>query len=114
HGRAGCAGRQALAAGCEFIGASARDVRAAGRPLRYRARMSTAPDRTRKPGLRTSKARRRVLAGGLGAALLGLQSCATAPRQAAGWEARLRGRALVLLGEKHDQAEQHRVRLAVL
>lgn len=42
-----------------------------------------------------------------------LSACtATAPR--AGWDDRLRGDALVLLGEVHDNAEQHQLRLAAL
>src|SRR5438874_3309241 len=46
-------------------------------------------------------------------AALMLTACAT-PEPAAQWESRLRGEAVVLLGEVHDNAEQHRVRLAVL
>jgi len=42
-----------------------------------------------------------------------LTACAALP-QSAGWEERLRGDAIVLLGEVHDNAEQHRLRLAVL
>ena len=45
------------------------------------------------------------------AVLLG--ACATAPPRAS-WEARLRGDAVVLLGEVHDNAGQHRLRLAAL
>lgn len=40
-------------------------------------------------------------------------ACAAPPQRAA-WEARLHGDAIVLLGEVHDNAEQHRERLAVL
>ena len=46
-------------------------------------------------------------------AALMLTACAT-PEPAAQWESRLRGDAVVLLGEVHDNAEQHRLRLAVL
>ncbi|HJW11276.1 MAG TPA: ChaN family lipoprotein, partial [Albitalea sp.] len=52
--------------------------------------------------------RRRVLIAAAGA----LAGCATPP--AAPWEARLQRDALVLLGEVHDNPEQHRLRLAVL
>jgi uncharacterized iron-regulated protein len=38
----------------------------------------------------------------------------TAPPPVAGWQARLRGNAVVLLGEVHDNAQQHRLRLDVL
>ena len=69
-------------------------------------------------------ARRRRAAGaaallGLGS-LAGLSACAlpaggrAAGAAAAPWERRLRGDAIVLLGETHDNAEQHRLRLAVL
>jgi uncharacterized iron-regulated protein len=44
---------------------------------------------------------------------LSLAACATAPERF-DWEARLRGDSVVLLGEVHDNAEQHRLRLAVL
>jgi uncharacterized iron-regulated protein len=47
----------------------------------------------------------------LAAALL--VACASAPRPEP-WEERLRGDAIVLLGEVHDNAEHHRRRLAVL
>jgi uncharacterized iron-regulated protein len=40
-------------------------------------------------------------------------ACANAPRPEP-WEARLAGEAIVLLGEVHDNAEQHRLRLALL
>jgi uncharacterized iron-regulated protein len=40
-------------------------------------------------------------------------ACASAPRPEP-WEARLSGDAIVLLGEVHDNAEQHRLRLALL
>jgi len=40
-------------------------------------------------------------------------ACASAPRPEP-WEARLSGDAIVLLGEVHDNAEQHRLRLATL
>lgn len=40
-------------------------------------------------------------------------ACASAPRREP-WEARLSGDAVVLLGEVHDNAEQHRLRLATL
>lgn len=40
-------------------------------------------------------------------------ACASAPRREP-WEARLSGDAIVLLGEVHDNAEQHRLRLATL
>ena len=40
-------------------------------------------------------------------------ACAAPPPRAA-WEARLHGDAVILLGEVHDNAEQHRDRLAVL
>ena len=46
-------------------------------------------------------------------ATLMLTACAT-PEPPAAWESRLRGDAVVLLGEVHDNAEQHRLRLAVL
>lgn len=42
-----------------------------------------------------------------------LVACATTAPGAA-WETRLRGDAVVLLGEVHDNAEQHRLRLAAL
>jgi uncharacterized iron-regulated protein len=42
-----------------------------------------------------------------------LAACATAPERF-GWEARLHGDSVVLLGEVHDNGEQHRLRLAVL
>ena len=42
-----------------------------------------------------------------------LAACAAPPQRAA-WEARLHGDAAVLLGEVHDNGEQHRERLAVL
>lgn len=42
-----------------------------------------------------------------------LGACATTPPRAE-WEGRLRGDAVVLLGEVHDNAEQHRLRLAAL
>jgi uncharacterized iron-regulated protein len=45
-------------------------------------------------------------------ATLGVACTATAPR--AGWEDRLQGDAVVMLGEVHDNAQQHRLRLAVL
>lgn len=45
------------------------------------------------------------------ACLLG--ACTTAAPPAA-WEGRLRGNAVVVLGEVHDNAEQHRLRLGVL
>jgi uncharacterized iron-regulated protein len=45
------------------------------------------------------------------AALLG--ACTTSP-PLGGWDTRLRGDAVVLLGEVHDNAEQHRLRLAAL
>jgi len=45
------------------------------------------------------------------AALLG--ACTTSERLG-GWDHRLRGDALVLLGEVHDNAQQHRLRLAAL
>jgi uncharacterized iron-regulated protein len=38
----------------------------------------------------------------------------TAPPPVADWQARLRGNAVVLLGEVHDNAQQHRLRLDVL
>lgn len=44
----------------------------------------------------------------------GLAACTTAPPVAPSWETRLRGDAIVLLGEVHDNAEQHRLRLAAL
>jgi len=46
------------------------------------------------------------------AAALGV-ACASSP-SAEPWEARLSGDAIVLLGEVHDNAEQHRLRLALL
>ena len=49
------------------------------------------------------------------AAALALFLCAcTTVVPSAGWESRLRGDAVVQLGEVHDNAEQHRLRLAVL
>lgn len=42
-----------------------------------------------------------------------LAACAGVPRPAP-WEARLAGNAIVLLGEVHDNAEQHRLRLRLL
>ena len=48
------------------------------------------------------------------AALALFVSACTAVAPGAGWESRLRGDAVVLLGEVHDNAEQHRLRLAVL
>ena len=53
-----------------------------------------------------------ALALAVAAALL-LCACTTVV-PSAGWESRLRGDAVVLLGEVHDNAEQHRLRLAVL
>ena len=44
----------------------------------------------------------------------GLAGCATAPRPAEPWEARLRGSTLALLGEVHDNPEHHRRRAAAL
>ncbi|HEY2188242.1 MAG TPA: ChaN family lipoprotein [Caldimonas sp.] len=44
---------------------------------------------------------------------LALAACATAPERF-GWESRLHGDGVVLLGEVHDNAGQHRLRLAVL
>jgi uncharacterized iron-regulated protein len=54
--------------------------------------------------------------------LPGLGGCAPAPGSSAGagmpagapWEQRLRGQAVVLMGERHDNAEHHRLRLAVI
>jgi uncharacterized iron-regulated protein len=43
----------------------------------------------------------------------GALACAAVPQREP-WEARLTGDAIVLLGEVHDDAEQHRLRLAVL
>ncbi len=48
------------------------------------------------------------------AALALFVSACTTSAPGAGWEGRLRGDAVVLLGEVHDNAEQHRLRLAVL
>ena len=45
------------------------------------------------------------------AALLGCSTPAAGPR---GWESALRGNAVVMLGEVHDNPEQHRLRLDVL
>ena len=42
-----------------------------------------------------------------------LAACAMVPAPA-GWQARLRGDTIALLGEVHDNAEQHRLRLAAL
>jgi uncharacterized iron-regulated protein len=42
-----------------------------------------------------------------------VSACASAPRPEP-WEERLRGDAIVLLGEVHDNTEQHRLRLALL
>jgi uncharacterized iron-regulated protein len=42
-----------------------------------------------------------------------LGACATTP-PVAGWETRLRGDAVAMLGEVHDNAQQHRLRLDVL
>jgi uncharacterized iron-regulated protein len=53
----------------------------------------------------------KVRVAGLAAWLLA--ACTTAP-PVADWQARLRGDAIVVLGEVHDNAEQHRLRLAVL
>jgi uncharacterized iron-regulated protein len=55
--------------------------------------------------------RRHLLAGAL--ALPWLGGCAAA-RRVHGWEARLSGDTLALLGEVHDNAEHHRERAAVL
>jgi uncharacterized iron-regulated protein len=56
----------------------------------------------------------RALALALAAAVAAaLGACTSAPPRA-DWEARLRGDTVVLLGEVHDNAEQHRLRLAVL
>ena len=46
--------------------------------------------------------------------LAALVAACAAPTQRAAWQARLQGDAVVLLGEVHDNAEQHRERLAVL
>lgn len=43
-----------------------------------------------------------------------LLGACTSPGPRGGWDHRLRGDALVLLGEVHDNAQQHRLRLAVL
>lgn len=59
-------------------------------------------------------ARRRFLAGAGGLAGLGLSGCAALRPAPAPWEARLRGPAVVLLGETHDNAALHRLRLAAL
>lgn len=48
----------------------------------------------------------------VGLVLVAPAGCAAAP--VAPWEGRLQGSAVVLLGEVHDNAEQHRLRLAVL
>jgi len=48
------------------------------------------------------------------ALLLACAACATPPEPTQPWEPRLRGDAVVLLGEVHDHAEPHRLRLAVL
>jgi uncharacterized iron-regulated protein len=54
------------------------------------------------------------LLGGVAAlACLGPAGCATVP-MAAGWESRLRGDSVALLGEVHDNAAQHRLRRSAL
>jgi hypothetical protein len=40
--------------------------------------------------------------------------CAAAPLPADAWQSRLRGDTVLILGEVHDNAEQHRLRLEVL
>ena len=59
-------------------------------------------------------ARRRLLVGAGGLAWLGLSGCAALRAEPPPWEARLRGPAVVLLGETHDNAQLHRLRLATL
>jgi uncharacterized iron-regulated protein len=56
--------------------------------------------------------RQLIVTAACGLPLRALMGCATPP--AAPWETRLGGNAVVLLGELHDNAEQHRWRLAVL
>lgn len=61
------------------------------------------------------RARRRMLVACAGAPLLSmLGGCESAALQPVPWQARLSGDGVVLLGEVHDNAEQHRLRLAVL
>ncbi|MGH8798001.1 MAG: ChaN family lipoprotein [Caldimonas sp.] len=43
-----------------------------------------------------------------------LGACTTIAPPGNGWEGRLHGNAIVMLGEVHDNAEQHRLRLALL
>ena len=45
---------------------------------------------------------------------VGLGACTTIAPPADGWEGHLHGNAIVMLGEVHDNAEQHRLRLALL
>ena len=54
---------------------------------------------------------RLVLGSFLATSLIG---CAAAPPPADAWESRLGGDTVLLLGEVHDNAEQHRLRLAAL
>ncbi|WP_284619551.1 ChaN family lipoprotein [Aquabacterium humicola] len=61
----------------------------------------------------TIRRRRWVLAGLLGAALAALEAC-TVPRPAADSGLDLRGAPLILLGEVHDNAAQHALRVQAL
>ncbi|HSB98550.1 MAG TPA: hypothetical protein VLE45_01465, partial [Burkholderiaceae bacterium] len=58
-------------------------------------------------------ARRALLRAALGAVVSGTAGCASPTAAPAPWESRLRGESLVLLGEVHDNAQQHRLRTAV-
>jgi uncharacterized iron-regulated protein len=89
------------------FGIDRQAYRAAGAPARAR---DAAFVRTLAPRMPSTRRAAVLIVIGL-ASLLG--ACATA-MPAADWEGRLRGNAIVLLGEVHDNAEQHRLRLAVL
>ncbi|HSB23293.1 MAG TPA: ChaN family lipoprotein [Burkholderiaceae bacterium] len=58
--------------------------------------------------------RRALLRAAAGAVVGSLAGCASSIASPAPWESRLRGQALALLGEVHDNAQQHRLRTDVL
>jgi hypothetical protein len=71
--------------------------------------------KTRLEAIATDGFRRRhLLAGASGFALLGLGGCAVSRVKPARWEMRLRGRTVALLGETHDNAQLHGLRLNAL